>query len=344
MRAAFTLAVALCMVFTANARVLDPLEDKFARWMEQYGRTYETEAEKAKRFEIFRETVRYVETRQKEGATSLGLTKFADMTQTEFASKYLTKTPVRGDQNVSSVPVAVPKAGSTPSSYNWQDQGAITDVKNQYYCGGCWAFSATEQIESQWFLEGNDLTAFSEQQIISCDSVDAGCNGGDTITAFSYVKRAGGLATEESYPFSDKYGRTSSCSDDFTIAGGSITGYTYATDACTTRKCDDQDEDTLIKNLASTAPASICVDASEWSYYSGGVFNGRCNNGYYNLDHCVQVIGYSGYSGDASSSSSDSYYIVRNSWGTDWGEDGMIYLQIGENACGIADEATFVTF
>ena len=99
---------------------------------------------------------------------------------------------------------------------------------------------------------------------------------------------------------------------------------------------------TLIANVGSTAPASICVDASEWSSYSGGVFDGSCKSGYYQLDHCVQLIGYTGYSGSADSSS-DGYYIVRNSWGSDWGEDGMIYLPMGSNACGVATEATFVT-
>lgn len=319
------------------------LETQFAEWMKKYGKTYETEVEQANRFEVFKQTVIYVAKRREEGAKSLGITKFADMTAKEFKARYLNYIPVRGDEDVSNVTVVTPGRGrfsSTPESIDWRDHGAVTDVKDQGYCGSCWAFSTVEQIESQWALAGNTLTEFSPQQVVSCDTTDAGCNGGDTITGFEYVESAGGLATEADYPYTSTSGRTGSCKS-FTVSGGNIDGYSYATDACTSRKCNDQDEDTLIDNVGTTAPASICVDASEWSAYTGGVFDGSCKSGYYNLDHCVQLIGYSGYSGDASDSP-DGYYIVRNSWADDWGEDGMIYLAMGSNACGVATEATMV--
>merc|ERR1711964_552763 len=154
------------------------------------------------------------------------------------------------------------------------------------------------------------------EQIVQCDNVDAGCNGGDTITAYHYVETAGGLATEDDYPYSKKTyeGVTGTC-QSFTVSGGDISGYSYATPACTSRNCDDQDESLLASNLASTAPVSICVDASPWQTYSGGVMtdsNSNCKNGYYNLDHCVQLVG---YNLDAST----PYWLVRNSWGSSWG-------------------------
>lgn len=340
------LALALLGSASASRDILDQygessIEEKFAVWKVRFNKSYETSAEEAIRFGQFKETVEWVTRRRAEGAKSLGLTKFADMSQKEFSAQYLNYIPVRGNTDISHIDVAEPPTTQTAAAKDWRDAGATTPVKDQGYCGSCWAFSTVEQIESQYFLAGNKLTEFSTQQVVSCDTEDAGCNGGDTITGFDYVKSAGGLATEASYPYtSGKAGRTGSC-QSFTVAGGNVDGYTYATPACTTRKCDSQDEDTLIANLGSTAPVSICVDASEWSAYTGGVFDGKCKSGYYDLDHCVQLVGYTGYSGKASDSS-DGYYIVRNSWADNWGEDGHIYLAMGSNACGVATEATFV--
>jgi len=116
----------------------------------------------------------------------------------------------------------------------------------------------------------------------------------------------------------------------------------YATDPCYFL-CNNQDEDTLASNVASVQPPSICVDASSWSDYTGGVMTtSSCSSRYFKLDHCVHLVGYNGYTGSASDSSS-GYWIVRNSWDSDWGEEGYIYLQMGTNTCGVADEATTVT-
>ena len=90
----------------------------------------------------------------------------------------------------------------------------------------------------------------------------------------------------------------------------------------------------MAANIAAHAPASICVNAEKWQNYNRGTLTGKkCGgHGADDLDHCVQVVGYT-----------DSYWIVRNSWNTDWGNDGFIYVEKGTNACGIANEATFVT-
>jgi len=258
----------------------------------------------------------------------------------EFKAKYLNYKP---SSQRTDAPVAKPPSFELKSSYDWRDYGVVTPVKNQGYCGSCWAFSAVETVESAWALAGNTLTEFSEQQVVSCDTTDAGCNGGDTITAYAYIQKAGGLATEASYPYKSKLGVAPSCSSNFTVAGGDIKSYSYATSACTSRKCDDQDEDTLVDNLVANQPVSICVDASTWIDYTSGILKASSSSsGYYNLDHCVQLVGYSGYSGSASTSTSSGYWIVRNSWDTDWGVDGYIYLQMGENTCGVADEATIL--
>merc|ERR1711916_379375 len=196
-------------------------------------------------------------------------------------------------------------------------------------------FSATEETESMNALNGTvGLQKLSVQQVVSCDNVDGGCNGGDTITAYKYIMQAGGLTSERKYPYTSGDGNTGFCqwSGGDIVAG--ISSYSFATPGCQS-SCDNQDEDTLRNNLAATGPVSICVNAEPWQDYMGGVMKGGCSHGYYDLDHCVQLVGYNAQEGNG-------YWIVRNSWNTNWGEQGYIYLEMGKNLCGVADEATFV--
>jgi len=219
-----------------------------------------------------------------------------------------------------------------PTTFDWRDKGAVTDVKDQGQCGSCWAFSATEEIESMWFLSNGSLPILSPEQIVDCDTVDQGCNGGDTVTAYQYVEQAGGLETDSDYPYTEG----GDCNADSSEFVASISGFNYATPPCTD-SCDSQDEDTLQSNLASTGPVSICVDAEIWQTYSGGVIepSDGCDYDYTSLDHCVQLVGYD-------QDDTGTYWIVRNSWNTDWGDNGYIYLRRGGNVCGVADEATIV--
>ncbi len=116
-----------------------------------------------------------------------------------------------------------------------------------------------------------------------------------------------------------------------------MSGYTYATPACT-GACTAQNEATLQSNLESKGPVSVCVDAEPWQHYTGGIMTASsgCLKGYNDLDHCVQLVGHN-------SAGATPYWLVRNQWATNWGQAGYIYLQKGINLCGIADEATFVT-
>jgi C1A family cysteine protease len=313
------------------------LRQRFDKFKTDYNKVYNTQEEDAKRFEIFKENLeRAVFQNFEHKTTVFGVTQFSDLTQEEFKG-FLNFNPREGELDLS-VPVHKPKHAAAAGSYDWRDYGAVTPVKNQGYCGSCWAFSATETIESAYFLEGNPLTEFSVEQIVQCDTYDSGCNGGWPYNAYKYVEGAGGLATEADYPYTSSAGETGTCDTSFSISGGTVTNYTYATTPCSGGLCRNQDEDTLISNLASTQPVSVCVDASSWSSYTGGIFPATsCSGAYFKLDHCVQLVGYTNYQLD------NSYYLVRNSWGTSWGESGYIYLPIGDNACGIADVTTTVT-
>lgn len=184
-----------------------------------------------------------------------------------------------------------------------------------------------------WAMSGHPLTVLSEQQIVSCDTVDQGCDGGNTETAYEYVHGAGGLETENAYPYTSGDGDSGYCNVDSSQFVVTVQSYTYATTPCQD-SCDHQDETTLANNLVQHGPVSICVDAESWQYYGGGVLQGDCPHAYDDLDHCVQLVGYN-------AQTSPAYWIVRNSWNTDWGEDGFIYLEMGMNLCGVANDATF---
>jgi C1A family cysteine protease len=311
------------------------LKREFESFKQKYQKSYATPEEEKYRFDVFRQTLERVVRKNKEMDPVFGITKFSDLTPLEFRESYLSYRP-RGID--SSRKVSQPSSKLATTDFDWRDHGAITPVKDQGFCGSCWAFSTTETIESAWFLAGNDLTEFSVAQIVQCDTTDYGCRGGDTTTAYAYVEDAGGLATEADYPYSKTLyqGLTGTC-QKFTVSGGSISAFTYATTPCY-GVCKNQDEDTLATNVAATQPASICVDASSWSDYTGGVMtSSSCSSSYNSLDHCVQLVGFSNYE------KATGYWIVRNSWADDWGEDGYIYLRVGDNTCGVADEATFVT-
>lgn len=225
---------------------------------------------------------------------------------------------------------------NVPNKLDWSQQGGITAIKDQGSCGSCWAFSAVSGVESGLFMATGSLPApLSTQQVISCDKADGGCDGGDIESAFHYLQKEGGLDTEAHYPDkSHNSGQSKSCkSHNHAVK---VTDYKYAVKGCSGGSCKNQDENGLKAALHKHGPLSICVNAEDWDSYSHGVFTTKCSGSYNKLDHCVQLVGYD-------TTASTPYWKVRNSWSKSWGEHGHIRLPMGENACGIADEAMFVT-
>lgn len=336
------------LVAPISARLIDSsaVAEEFFRqqqWEDfkvKFGKAYATAEEEDFRFQIFKENMLHAaEMNLQNPLARFGVTKFSDLDPLEFKQQYLGYRPEVGmaalERLSRPVKLDAPEFPAA-SAVDWRTSGAVTPVKDQGQCGSCWAFSAVEGVESAWFLKHKTLPVLSPQQVVSCDTVDAGCNGGDLPTAFDYIKSAG-LTTEASYPYkSGTSGTTYSCNQkSITTIAANITGFTYATTPCY-GLCPSQDEATLLKNLGAVGPSSICVDASSWSGYQGGIYSSGCSHAYTALDHCVQLVGYN-------PGTTTPYWIVRNSWGTSWGEDGYIYLKYGANTCGVADEATFAT-
>jgi len=214
-----------------------------------------------------------------------------------------------------------------PDQFDWRTKKVITPVKDQAQCGSCWAFSVTENIESVWMLAKNitaeNFKPLAPQQIVDCDTSDAGCNGGNPPTAYEYVKSAGGLEGESSYPYK---ATDQTCHFDKSKIEVQISGYKYSSGV----------EKTMLTEISTWSPLSVCVDAANWQDYSSGVMGEWECCWICELDHCVQGVGY-----DVSASA--PYWILRNSWGSDWGMNGYILVDYGHNTCGLTEEATTAT-
>jgi len=328
-----TLLISLALAFVViYARDSDSYySDAFDSWAIQHGKVYEPE-QRQYRLENFKSSIKRIADlnertgRRGVGAT-YGLNKFSDLTPEEFAATVLMK-PFKGipDSVKRQNMLTLKKNIASPDTFDWRSKGAVTPVKDQAQCGSCWAFSVTENVESVWMLAkgltNETMTHLSPQQIVDCDESDAGCNGGDTPTAYDYIKSAGGLEPEKDYPYTAKDGR---CSFKASDVFATISSWKYATTYW--------DETTLKDNLAAWAPLSICVDARYWQDYQSGVMTAYECDWIVEIDHCVQAVGYD-------LTASTPYWIVRNSWGTDWGEKGYILIEYGQNSCGLTSEAT----
>lgn len=272
---------------------------------------------------MFVENLKVIDERNAVDTAVHGVTRFSDLTQEEFAGRYLKALPKKKPEVP---PIGLPKPLTATVDVNWAGV-YTTPVKNQGYCGSCWAFSATEQIESNYWMSSGDEQILSPQQITSCDATAYGCNGGWTEHAYEYVIRAGGIETDAAYPYtSGTAGITGSCKANAHYYAVSIGGYETVSSSAS-------GETAMANYVAATGPLSVCVDAQTWSSYTGGIVT-KCGN---SVDHCVQAVGLN------TATAGTPYWIVRNSWGVTWGNAGYIYLEYGANMCDIASDATYVT-
>jgi C1A family cysteine protease len=316
-------AAASAAVYSSDATVQKSLFEDFKT---KYGKRYETMEDETRRFYLFVENLKVADHRniaeKKAGGTAVhGVTKFSDLSQAEFESSLLTSDPSMRSNKIPVTEITRP-VDTKASLVDWTGV-YTTAVKDQGYCGSCWAFSATSQIESDAIRAGKSSTgtALSPEQITQCDKTSLGCNGGWTEHAYQYVQRGGGLETDAAYPYTSYQGTTGSCSSDSSKFVVSISGYKTISG-----------ESAMASYVQSTGPLSVCLDAETWNSYTGGIMS-VCGT---TVDHCVQAVGV-----DASSG---GYWKVRNSWNTNWGESGFIRLAYGANTCAITSDPTYVTF
>jgi hypothetical protein len=340
------------------ATVSATIDDKeWTAFKAKYKKTYVDDTDEEGRYANFKAAqARVVQLNElnKKAGDAFGINFMSDRYEKEKFKKGLVKPK---DWKATAPVMELPNARN-PKSINWRYTEAVTAIKNQGQCGSCWAFSATEAIESQMILGtgGEVAIALSPQQIASCTPATGtygcqGCNGGFTEGAYEYLKGVAGLANDFYIPYEQSLVETSTTKlcmkekvaaidgADQTLSGGfaKVTGYKYAVPACTSGGCTSQDLAGLATALETT-PLSICVNAESWNDYTGGVMtSAACGPmGAEYQDHCVMATGFN-------TTAPTPYWIVRNSWSSTWGEDGYVYLEMAENTCGLADDATIPT-
>jgi len=310
--------VVLCGVAFAFSEV--EYQSTFTSWMQTHKKSYHHNEFLAK-FRTFKANLDFIHAHNKKNASfTVAMNKFGDLSVEEFSKFYLgTKYTATGATVVQSAPQA-----GLPASWNWNTRGAVTAVKNQQQCGSCWSFSTTGSTEGCHQIKTKKLVALSEQNLMDCSTSQGnqGCNGGLMTQAMDYIISNKGIDTESSYPYTARDG---TCHYNPANSGATLSSYTNV----------NQGDENDLQAKVYSGPTSVAIDASQSSFqfYNSGVYSdSSCSTS--QLDHGVLAVGWGVDSGA-------DYWIVKNSWGTDWGLKGFIWMARNDNnMCGIATMAT----
>jgi C1A family cysteine protease len=315
------LVVALLFVVGfASIAEMEQMSSMWEAWKVQHQKSY-SPLEETARFGIFTHNYKKIQKFNAENDTpQLAMNKFGDLTAAEFKNKHASCAFYESNQDVVQASTESYDFGALPASVDWRAKGAVTAVKNQGQCGSCWTFSTTGVLEGWNFIHNGQLLSFSEQQIVDCDTgTDQGCDGGWPYLAVQYAAK-NGLETEADYPYTAQDG---TCRFQSGKAHKVNNGYSFVTANST-----DQ-----LKAALVNQPVSVLIEADQdvFQFYKSGVIKLNCGAA---LDHAVLAVGYHKVGVLEA-------FIVKNSWGTDWGMDG--YVQIwdsqtpngGQGVCGI---------
>jgi len=325
----------VCLFVGINANALTYKDVIFEEWEAfklKHGKEYSDKFEENFRLKVFMENKHFIAKHNQRAANgmksySLAMNKYGDLLHHEFVSimngfiKTYKTDSINGSTYLSPSNVDIPK------SVDWRQKGYVTPVKDQGQCGSCWSFSSTGALEGQHFRKSGKLVSLSEQNLVDCSGSygNQGCNGGLMDNAFQYIKDNHGIDTETSYPYE---AHDDKCRYKPRNIGATDSGFI---------DIPSGDEEKLKEAVATVGPVSVAIDASHESFqfYSKGVYDEvDCSSE--ELDHGVLVAGY------GTSPEGQDYWIVKNSWGTTWGNQGYIEMSRNKkNQCGIATSASY---
>lgn len=313
----------------------------FQQWMRRHAKPYISDVQEAeRRFKVWIDNLAYImDYNAKHTSHWLGLNGLADLTKEEYAQRYLgfdgqafkaAQGQKRASNLLRSFKYADVDVNALPKAVDWRAQNAVVQVKNQGQCGSCWAFSATGAVEGINAIFSKELVSLSEQELVDCDTdQDRGCNGGLMDYAFAFIIKNKGIDTEAHYPYTAQNGVCNARHKKHHAV--TIDGYEDV----------PENDEVSLKKAAAHQPISVAIEADQKAFqlYAGGVFSDEsCGT---QLDHGVLVVGY------GVDPAGGEYWIVKNSWGADWGDHGYIRLkaQISakEGICGIAMAASYPT-
>jgi len=274
--------------------------------------------------------------------TTLKPTTAAPATTTTTTKPATTAAPAATTVPATTGPSCVNPSTSTVN-LDWRECGAVTPIKNQGQCGSCWSFAATGALEGRWKLKHNQLISLSEQQLADCAPASSpwpttnGCGGNNALYAWHYIYKFGGVCTENSYAFTS----------GSTATAGTCRAGTLSTMSCTQSGVKvsadygyqiPQNEATIASALNSGPIVfSVQADSALFQHYAGGVLadtaTSKCGT---SPNHQVTGVG---YGTDATTGS--QYFLIKNQWGTSWGEAGYMRIKRGINQCGLATGAMY---
>ncbi|KAH8372731.1 hypothetical protein KR009_004051, partial [Drosophila setifemur] len=258
----------------------------------------------------------------------LAVNAFSDLTHSEFLSQLTgRKRSAEGDAKsaASHRPVSVPHE-QIPDAIDWRLKGGVTPVKFQGTCGSCWAFATTGSIEGQTFRATGSLPNLSEQNLVDCGPrffALNGCDGGLQEYAMAFItEEQKGISLANSYKYVD---HKDTCKYDAGTSGAHITGVATI---------PPQDEELLKKVVGTLGPVACSIYGTETlKNYEAGIYSDEACNGE-EPNHSILVVGYGSEDGK-------DYWIIKNSWSENWGEEGYFRLVRGKNFCNIASECAY---
>ncbi|KAK9876792.1 hypothetical protein WA026_015030 [Henosepilachna vigintioctopunctata] len=325
---AVSIILAVVLVYTNAVEDQDVLQ-QWQKFQADFGKSYRSPLEARKRFNIFQDNLKVIEAHNSlfekgQYSFTMGINKFSDWTDSEFDSfvnggLVNASTPLKGNNYFERSPNFV-----APNTFDWRDHGIVTPVKDQGSCEGCWAFSATGGLEGAYAIKTGKLISLSEQNLIDCshNGGNGGCKTGGLMTlAFDYIEKYG-IDKEDDYPFEARDRQCRASQHDIVTK---VSGYVNIRQG---------DEAGLVEAIKTKGPVCIGVDASNsFKRYKSGIFDGSCSNTH--LNHGILAVGFGSENGK-------DFYIVKNSWGPSWGENGYIRLARNSgNKCGVSSMATY---
>jgi len=338
------IAVVACYCTVIDAASTSNLDAKWRQFKIDHGKFYDSAVEDAKRKKLFAASLDFVERHNNDRAATfqVGLNQFSDMTRAEqnYFNGFKPLTPLQ----ISQIPIAKlnvnPAALST--SVDWRNDACMPPVVNQGQCGSCWTFAATTNLEFDSCALHSQCSPvlLSQQHLLDCDHstqngqpFNQGCNGGNAYYAWKYLAANGGQNTLASYPYiSGTTGQASSTCNN----GSGIIGAKVSTTKPTTLIANN-DVNTMMAVLDSKKLLAVAIYASTQafnSYKGPGVFTDKtCGSSTSN--HQITAVGY------GTDSNGIDYWILRNSWGTNWGINGYILFQRGINLCQVEYQSMF---
>lgn len=252
----------------------------------------------------------------------LGMNHLACLTQAEYRVLLGYKN---GQAQHKQNPVDIkPKTKSAPASVDWRTKGVVNPIKDQRNCGSCWAFGAIQAMESAWAINGNQLLVLSEQFLVDCALLCYGCDGGWPGTAYQFVLNEfnGQFMLNSDYPYEAQQGK---CRFDSSKAVTKMKTYITIRPG----------ETNLANAVADNGPIAAAMDASRSTFqlYTSGIYkDSHCST---ILNHAIGVVGYG-------TEGAENYWIIRNSWSTEWGEKGYCRLAKDQrNMCGISNDCMY---